>query len=149
LSQEDKTLRAAVASPFISYGVSELDKKSFVNYVSISMGWVPPKVAEDLLKLAFLNGFIEEIDSRIRLTIDPKSVSMRDFDPKAIEDSLKGSRIVLDMLSLVSDPYEASAEFRELKARYGEHLHDEALMLMVLRKRDIEYRTKETILKKP
>jgi hypothetical protein len=149
LSQEDKTLRAAVASPFISYGVSELDKKSFINYISINMGWIPPRVVEDLIRLAFLNGLIEEIDGRIRLAIDPKSVSMRDFDPKTIEDSLKGSRTVLEMLSLVSDPYESSAAFRELKARYGEHLHDEALMLMVLRKRDIEYRTKETILKKP
>lgn len=148
MSRVGEIVKAAVASPFISYGVDEIDKKSFVNYISINMGWVPPKVAEDLLRLAFLYGFIEEIEDRIRITIDTKSISLRDFNPQSIEKVLNSSRAILDMFSLVSDPYEASVDFREFEDRYGEHLYDEAIMLLVLRKRDIEYRIRDIILKK-
>lgn len=148
MSREGDIVKAAVASPFISYSVDEIDKKSFVNYISINMGWVPPKIAEDLLKLAFLYGFIEEIEDRIRITIDTKSISLRDFNPQSIEKVLNSSRAILDMFSLVNDPYEASVDFRELEDRYGEHLYDEAIMLLVLRKRDIEYRIRDIILKK-
>jgi hypothetical protein len=150
LSQEDDVLKAVVASPFISYSVNELDKKNFVNYISINMGWVAPRVVDDILKLAFLHGFIEEIDDRIRITIDTRGISMKDFNPQRIEDVIKSSRRVLDMFSLIQDPYEASLEFRELETRYAEYLYEEAIMLLILRKRDIEYNysLKEQILKK-
>ncbi len=150
MSQEDDVLKAVVASPFISYSVNELDKKNFVNYISINMGWVAPRVVDDILKLAFLHGFIEEIDDRIRITIDTRGISMKDFNPQRIEDVIKSSRRVLDMFSLIQDPYEASLEFRELETRYAEYLYEEAIMLLILRKRDIEYNysLKEQILKK-
>lgn len=150
MSQEDDVLKAVVASPFISYGVSELDKKSFVNYISINMGWVAPRVVDDILKLAFLHGFIEEVDDRIRITMDTGGISMKDFNPQRIEEVIKSSRRVLDMFSLVQDPYEASLEFRELKAKYGDKLYEEVIMLLILRKRDIEcnYSLKEQILNK-
>ena len=150
LSQEVDVLKAVVASPFISYSVNELSKKNFVNYISINMGWVAPRVVDDILKLAFLHGFIEEIDDRIRITLDTRGISMKDFNPQRIEEVIKSSRRVLDMFSLIQDPYEASLEFRELETKYGDKLYEEAIMLLILRKRDIEhnYSLKEQILKK-
>jgi len=87
LSQEDDILKAAVASPFISKGESEIDRKSFVNYLSINMGWIPPAAVEDLLKLAFLYGFVDEVDGRIRIAPGMDKVNMRDFNPQRIEEN--------------------------------------------------------------
>ena len=148
MSQEDDILKAAVASPFISKGENEIDRKSFVNYLSINMGWIPPAAVEDLLKLAFLYGFIDEVDGRIRIAPGMDRVSMRDFNPQRIEEKLKGSKTLLNMLSLVKDPEEASEKFRALRDKYGDHLHDEAIMLLVLRERDIDFSIRELMLKK-
>lgn len=148
MSQEDDILKAAVASPFISRGESEIDRKSFVNYLSINMGWIPPAAVEDLLKLAFLYGFVDEVDGRIRIAPGMDKVNMRDFNPQRIEEKLRNSKALLEMLALVKDPEKASERFRALRDKYGDHLHDEAIMLLVLRERDIEFSIRELMLKK-
>jgi Uncharacterized protein conserved in archaea len=70
-------LKNIVASPFISRGINEIDRKTFVNYLSMNMGWLSPRVVEDLIEISEVYGLLWVEDDTIKPLFDLKETSLK------------------------------------------------------------------------
>jgi len=136
-------LKNIVASPFISRGINEIDRKTFVNYLSMNMGWLSPAVVEDLIEISEVYGLLWVEDDTIKPLFDLKETSLRGFNPAGIEDDLKKENVLLDIFQFMIDTKlekrKLIEEIKELRAKFNDVVHMEVIALLLCRRHNLEY----------
>ena len=136
-------LKNIVASPFVSRGRNEIDKKTFVNYLSMNMGWLSPSVVEDLIFFSEISGLLSVENNRIKPLFDIKETSLRNFNPAGIEDELKKEKSLTDifqfMLDNNLDKKKVIEEIKEIRVKFNDVIRMEVIALLLCRRHNLEY----------